>query len=398
MNNTGLLTGPFYHPSFSHNNDFWNTIGEKVKLSSSELSERRRTIEAVIKALLEIVCVYDKRFDFDAVLTGSVRQGVTIKDGSDFDYTLVFKNESNYFFGAYQPGLSVPDCYSQVILVGQGQRRKWQGQETRGQFLYQIRQSCVVMDNNGSYFLSSKLVLETFRNYLLEAKRNHPFLFSRVQEITSEGPAVHLRIQVNQLNQPVMYCDVDLTPALRCNWPFGEATLTCNWVNQAICQEIINNGILVVPKRHRQHPLGESLWYYSFVEAETTVMTQSDPGCRRLSLRILKACLGKSSSALMTSFNLKNIWLHECDEHANDWEWVDEMLGDRMSGLFERLWSYVSQGNCPHFFVPSVNLFEKMTQQDQQSVFNLLKSVRDQLCIYTENQVLSALLILLLCQ
>ena len=332
-------------------------MNEDVRLRRKRRKNSKEVIEETMNDILQRVSSIDHRFDFLLVKTGSDFQRVAIRDGSDYDFTLVFKNENERQFSNVVPNTA--PGYSVVELTDVFSYLKWF--------------DLAIVTPQGATLLSSKNVLDQFFHYIQAAIQSSEELFDKVQDISVHGPAVTLTVQVNETET----CEVDMTVAFPFSWPW-EARESFTFLNARTEMEIKLNGILVVPKQNKHHHSKAILWYASFVEAENALIRVSDPGCRRTCLRIVKALCNQAEVGL-TSFHLKNIWLYECNCLDDD-EWIDEKLGERVIGILKQIRKNIISSNCPHFFLPDINLFRGMTRNSlrhlQKQVSCLINELR----------------------
>ena len=78
-------------------------MNEDVRLRRKRRKNFKEVIEETMNDILQRVSSIDHRFDFLLVKTGSDFQRVAIRDGSDYDFTLVFKNENERQFSNVVP-------------------------------------------------------------------------------------------------------------------------------------------------------------------------------------------------------------------------------------------------------------------------------------------------------
>lgn len=60
----------------------------------------------------------------------------------------------------------------------------------------------------------------------------------------------------------------------------------------------------------------------------------------------------------ITSYHLKTLLLYECEKHPREIEWDDTSQGDRINGIFLQLISCLQCKRCPHYFLPTLDLFK----------------------------------------
>merc|ERR1719215_2471160 len=59
----------------------------------------------------------------------------------------------------------------------------------------------------------------------------------------------------------------------------------------------------------------------------------------------------------VTSHVIQTLILYECEKHPGEDRWEDHCLGDRITGIILQLISCLQCRKCPHYFLPSVDLF-----------------------------------------
>jgi len=98
-------------------------------------------------------------------------------------------------------------------------------------------------------------------------------------------------------------------------------------------------------------------WVMSFKHAEDLLLSH---GARRKVLSILKTIRDRQlelSGNPITSYILKSLLLYECEKHPHEHEWDEMLIGDRLIGIFLQLVSCLQCRRCPHYFVPTLDLF-----------------------------------------
>ncbi len=56
-------------------------------------------------------------------------------------------------------------------------------------------------------------------------------------------------------------------------------------------------------------------------------------------------------------YTLQTLLLYECEKHPREEDWEAAHMGDRISGILMQLISCLQCRRCPHYFLPSVDLF-----------------------------------------
>lgn len=99
-------------------------------------------------------------------------------------------------------------------------------------------------------------------------------------------------------------------------------------------------------------------WILSFHEAENRLLQGA---YRKRCLSILKTLRDRHLDLPgnpITSYHFKTLLLYECEKHPRELEWDENCLGDRINGILLQLISCLQCRRCPHYFLPSLDLFK----------------------------------------
>jgi len=220
-------------------------------------------------------------------------------------------------------------------------------------------------------------VVQTFANYVrmavdeLNRDQQYAFLF----DIKTDHPAVTIRFK---RDDKVLY-NVDLVPVIKVkSWPDNltlgwESRSKNEWPNADIINEIKKRGVSLVPKL----PKGVAIlqrdiaWRYSFNNGEKVLLLDSVPAiannCRRPVLRILKSLRVDYNWPGIRSYHLKTLMLHEFESH-HPCNWTSENIMQCLKGALQRLKVFLQNRKCPHYFLPGINLFERLDSQSCQRI------------------------------
>lgn len=130
-------------------------------------------------------------------------------------------------------------------------------------------------------------------------------------------------------------------------------------------QDIVEGGCYLVPKKppHSSSDEADLYWLYSFSQVEKKLyqhVNRNQPNaCRHKLHRILKTLREELQLTPLTSYHFKTIMLYEYEEYAQDSDWSDDQLAERFKSALRRLLECLRERNCPHYFIPSVNLFDR---------------------------------------
>ena len=171
-----------------------------------------------------------------------------------------------------------------------------------------------------------------------------------------------------------------LAGLLNCN---GRVIPIC-WPNPSLVQEICQDGCHLVAKQPKGQNLPEQekgfLWRYSFSAAEKKLFRQGGhdeaSSCRKQVLRIMKALREELNLEPLKSYHLKTILLYECEANPLPSQWSYTRLGERFMGLIQRLENCLVENNCPHYFIPHLNLFETFPLQSCEDLVRKVRGIR----------------------
>lgn len=116
-------------------------------------------------------------------------------------------------------------------------------------------------------------------------------------------------------------------------------------------------------------------WRYAFNKAEKRLLLKSDPGrknlCRRNVLRILKGFIEDLQLSGIRSYHMKTVLLHESEAFPRADDWSDGKLSIRVISAMQRLKGFLQQrqAKCEHYFIPEVNIMEKIRDQQRRELF-----------------------------
>jgi len=153
------------------------------------------------------------------------------------------------------------------------------------------------------------------------------------------------------------------------------------WPPQDLIQEIVQEGCYLVAKKPPNSNSSEAdlYWLYSFSQAEKKLhkhVSRNQPNsCRHKLHRILKRLTEERSLQLtpLTSYHFKAIMLYEYEAYPQDSYWNDGQLAERFKSALRRLLKCLRGRNCPHYFIPSVNLFDRNNFNDQRYQYLMRK-------------------------
>ena len=138
--------------------------------------------------------------------------------------------------------------------------------------------------------------------------------------------------------------------------------------------------LVAKPCPDKQRALTDShlFWRISFSEAEKTLLksASSDKKYYRITKAIHLA--KKSSLKPLTSFHLKNLFLHYRSEHPRA-KHDDSNLGESVVCFFQSLIDCLERGSLRHFFVNRRSLLAEMSEAERMGVVDKLTRYRNKL-------------------
>lgn len=297
-------------------------------------------------------------------IQGSYYEKLRVSSPEEFDVMLVFKAHLiRRFFNVKEycrdhPGFAKL-AFNDYIPGG---RERW------GKFL-----------SRDGKFLSPEKLMRHFYALIQRAVRSSP-QGRRDLKIKQHGPAVTLTIDGK--------IDVDLVLSVEVlEWPScakGWASTSRVWPSTREVEQIKMKEpkfhLVAKPCPDKQPALTDSLlfWRISFSEAEKTLLksASSDKKYYRITKAIYLA--KKSSLKPLTSFHLKNLFLHYRSEHPRA-KHDDSNLGESVVCFFQSLIDCLERGSLRHFFVNRRSLLAEMSEAERMGVVDKLTRYRNEL-------------------
>ena len=167
-------------------------------------------------------------------------------------------------------------------------------------------------------------------------------------------------------------CFVNKLAAVRVPWPENSSDFhrrESSWPSKSAVSEIVNRGCHVVPKP-RSKESGSRDWTYDFSVAAMILESEFSEPERAvyLILELLKRNYldvdGDINSGLK-AYHLKTAMFWTCTQQVEDvWH---ENLEEALRAVLKNLLSFLRENNCPDFFIPSINLFQDLWEQQKQA-------------------------------
>lgn len=161
---------------------------------------------------------------------------------------------------------------------------------------------------------------------------------------------------------------VQITPSFKCSgvWPRSAAhwpLMHIAWPHPNLVATVKSEGFDLLSKESlamqgKQSAMEGDAWVISFTEAEKQLLVG---GARKRCLSILKALRDRHLDIQgnpVTTYVVTTLLLYECEKHPKESEWQEGSIGDRIIGILNQLMSCLQCRRCPHYFLPSLDLFK----------------------------------------
>ncbi|CAC5380911.1 unnamed protein product [Mytilus coruscus] len=161
-----------------------------------------------------------------------------------------------------------------------------------------------------------------------------------------------------------------------CAIPWTRRKRTNNWLAVDIVDSIVSTGFHMVPVAHRLSNNPDIEWRLSFAKAEQILAEQAVTAAQRqcyVYLKILRKQTMEENTKL-SSYFLKNIFLHCCDELPVR-IWDDDPAGCVLY-MLDVLLECVQKRNLPSYFLPENNLIDYLDESELQSIESALQNIR----------------------
>ena len=201
-----------------------------------------------------------------------------------------------------------------------------------------------------------------------------------------QGPAVKLKFSSAPFQVDRFF--VDLTFAFKCpKWPDEVSDWTYRpgkkWPNNEHVKRIASMGCHVVPK---SQPGDGYTWRLSFSTAEFELCRLAPQTAREgfLGLKVItKDYLSVTYKGL--SYALKCLFLRTLETEPEFWRRIDEESPQEcFLYLLQKLADAIANRNCPHFWIPHINLFEDLTKNNAKKLSKKMKKIKKQPQQYIE--------------
>ena len=343
--------------------------GDRVHTRKYNVSKTIREICKVVQDVLKEVEVQEPRFISSLTEINGRYEGLDVISPHEFEVVL-YLNQMGVF--NFVDDGSLPGCA--VLKLSDGRKRSM---------------SLWVEFITASGYLSARKIRSRFQTLVAQACDKSAY--RDILKMVSDTSEVKLRIRERYV--------VQITPAFKCSgvWPRSAAHWPLPhipWPHPNLVVEVKTEGFDLLSKeclslqvskmRERSEPLRSKpsfnfqnaiyhlifclqgkqsamegdAWVISFTEVENRLLTG---GCRRKVLSLLKTLRDhhlELPGNPITSYILKTLVLYECEKHPREFDWDESAVGDRINGILLQLISCLQCKRCPHYFLPSLDLFK----------------------------------------
>lgn len=108
----------------------------------------------------------------------------------------------------------------------------------------------------------------------------------------------------------------------------------------------------------KQSAMEGDAWVINFTEVMKQLLVG---GARKKALSILKTLRDRHLDITGNPVPInviETLFLYECEKHPREDEWEEGAIGDRIAALLLQLISCLQCRKCPHYFLPSMDLFK----------------------------------------
>ena len=208
--------------------------------------------------------------------------------------------------------------------------------------------SCCIGDEQGRMVLSGKLLMDAY---------------SHTASGNVNAPAISAVLRGNII-KPILCIHSPVWPLAAREWAFRVRRFV--WPSVELKKLILQHGCHVVPKGNPQSPNKHFEWRWSFSLAEKMLVRTFNIiqlQCYFLLKMVVIFVINPMVLNGISSYQVKTVMLHMV-ENTHPTEWTKEKLAPCFSACLAKLLQCVEDGSCPHYFVPSYNLFALTIQGD----------------------------------
>lgn len=316
------------------------------RFQTHQVSDRsigiRKTIHdvcTVVQDMLKEVEAQEPRFISSLTEINGRFDGLRVISPTEFEVVLYLNQMGEFNF--IDDG-SMPGCA--VLKLSDGRKRSM---------------SLWVEFITASGYLSARKIRCRFQTLVAQACDKSSYRDS--VKMMNDASEVKIRIREKYI--------VQITPAFKCNgvWPRSAAhwpVMPMAWPHPNLVAQVKMEGFDLLSKesaalqnKQSSSSMEGDAWIISFQEAETQLLIG---GARKKTLSILKTIRDRHLDLQgnpVSCYVLQTLILYECEKHPREEEWEETCIGDRITGILLQLISCLQCRRCPHYFLPTVDLF-----------------------------------------
>ena len=338
--------------------------GEPV--STGETSNHNLA-QSVLNILLSAIAKYDTKFSFQPVDSSSF---FVEKETNHFEL-LIFVSPDSLRPAEIQ--LKEDGCLQGLTLVEMVENTRTQNNW----------KSLCIKSTSGKEYLSSKMLRAELSSLLSKLLADMLYLQHyhdkttrgiEVRNISSED-LVSLEIKIRGFT-----LIVNLLIAVDCEgvWPVRrDSSKGDNYAGKGkkqSKQKTVNCGVQLVSKATSL----EYHWRIWFCKAEKFELNFNRFPQRRKCFQLLKTFIYKElDCGFLKPYHLQTVLLHESAKFSDANQWTIEKLPLRFYGVIRLLESFARDKFCPHFFIPSLNLFAEISSHNLRVFCQKMKLIKE---------------------
>ena len=353
-----------------------------LKLQATEriqdsVEESFGLVQDVVNILLSAVANYDAKFSFHPVDSSSF---FVAKAANHFEL-LVFLSSCCLRPGdvRFQGDMACPGLAVIELSKNTDSQRTWK--------------NLCRTSKSGKDYLSSKMFRSELARLLSKLLEDMSYL-QNYHNRTMEGIEIKnlsnedicLKMNIRGLN-----LIVDLVAAIDFEgvWPGSDEV---SIVGEKSCKHIsntrskrkpVNCGVQLVSKSTPK----EYHWKIWFCKAERLELNFNRFSQRQKCFQLLKTFVySELGCDFIKPYHLQTVLLYESAKFPDESQWTLEKLPERFCGLINLLQSFVNDKCCPHFFIPSLNLFTALSSQHQRIFRQRVKFLKDSYGNFIDNR------------
>ncbi|CAC5394610.1 unnamed protein product [Mytilus coruscus] len=233
-------------------------------------------------------------------------------------------------------------------------------------------------DEANKYYISSYMLMKEQYN---QVKDDPDDIFNYLRQ----GPAISTedshQLTLQRAKGGKIYHPYDYVIAIPCEaWPDVAVEWTQRkrhngWLTPDIIKEIVSCGCHMVPVAHRHSNRPEIEWRLSFAKAEELLARKAVTSGQRQCLIYVKMLRLQLNMKKLSSYCLKNVFLHCCDELPTT-AWDNDPAGCVIY-MIDILIECIDRRHLPGYFLPKNNLIDQLENQDFDEIKSSLETMRN---------------------